>query len=158
MAKHLIDTDLYIDLIRSGGSLPVLRELYETQAPRIYFSSVVAQELLAGARSPAGRQHVETLLGPFEKAGRILTPSHKQWKEAGDVLAKLLKLRPDLKSKLSTLVNDCLLVLSARAIGAIVYTRNREDFTLLQKIRPFSLVVVNLGGPPNPSSTARLRP
>ncbi len=52
---------------------------------------------------------METLLGPFEKAGRIVTPSHKQWKEAGDALAKLLKLRPDLKRKLSALVTDYLL-------------------------------------------------
>ena len=49
MAKHLIDTDLYIDLIQSGGAPPVICELYEREAPGIYFSSVVAQELLAGA-------------------------------------------------------------------------------------------------------------
>lgn len=49
MAKHLIDTDLYIDLIQSGGAPPVISELYEREAPGIYFSSVVAQELLAGA-------------------------------------------------------------------------------------------------------------
>src|SRR5436853_6480395 len=30
-------------------------ELYEADAPGIYFSSIVAQELLAGAQSPAGR-------------------------------------------------------------------------------------------------------
>jgi predicted nucleic acid-binding protein len=53
MAKHLIDTDLYIDLIQSGTTLPLIRELYEKEAPGIYFSSIVAQELLAGARSPA---------------------------------------------------------------------------------------------------------
>ena len=29
MAKHLIDTDLYIDLIQSGGAVPIIRELYE---------------------------------------------------------------------------------------------------------------------------------
>jgi predicted nucleic acid-binding protein len=55
VAKHLIDTDLYIDLIQSGTTLPFIRELYDKEAPGIYFSSIVAQELLAGARSPAGR-------------------------------------------------------------------------------------------------------
>ena len=59
MAKHLIDTDLYIDLIQSGTTLPLIRELYDKEAPGIYFSSIVAQELLAGARSPAGRKRVE---------------------------------------------------------------------------------------------------
>ncbi len=47
MAKHLIDTDLYVDLIQSGTSLPLIRELYDKDAPGIYFSSIVAQELLA---------------------------------------------------------------------------------------------------------------
>lgn len=143
MAKHLIDTDLYVDLIQSGKTLPIIRELYEKEASGIYFSSVVAQELLAGARSPASKRHVETLLIPFEKAGRVVTPTHKQWKEAGDILARVLELRSDLKSKLPSLVNDCLLGLSARAIGATVYTRNRDDFVLLRSIRPFLLVVVN---------------
>jgi predicted nucleic acid-binding protein len=54
-----------------------------------------------------------------------------------------LELRPDLKTKLSALVNDCLLALSARDIGATLYTRNRDDFMLLRKVRPFSLVIVN---------------
>lgn len=143
MAKHLIDTDLYIDLIQSGGAVPIIRELYAKDAPGIYFSSIVAQELLAGARTPAGKRHVEFLLAPFERAGRIVTPAHKEWKEAGDMLARILERRPDLKSKLPGLVNDCLLALSARAIGATVYTRNRDDFLTLRQVRPFSLVVVN---------------
>jgi predicted nucleic acid-binding protein len=143
VAKHIIDTDLYIDLIQSGKTLPIIRELYEKETSGIYFSSVVAQELLAGARSPLGRRHVRTLLNPFEKAGRIVTPSHRQWREAGNILARVLELRPDLKSKLSALVNDCLLALSARSVGATLYTRNRDDFVLLQKIRAFSLVVVS---------------
>jgi len=143
VAKHVIDTDHYVDLIQSGKSLPIIRELYEKESPGIYFSSVVAQELLAGARSLAGRKHVETLLRPFEKAGRVVTPTHRDWKETGNILTRILELRPDLKSKLPALVNDCLLALSARAIGARLYTRNRDDFMLLQKIRRFFLVVVN---------------
>jgi len=143
VAKHVIDTDHYVDLIQSGKSLPIIRELYEKESPGIYFSSVVAQELLAGARSLAGRKHVETLLRPFEKAGRVVTPTHRDWKETGNILTRILELRPDLKSKLPALVNDCLLALSARAIGARLYTRNRDDFMLLQKARHFFLVAVN---------------
>ncbi len=108
MAKHLVDTDLYIDLIQTGTTLPFIQELYQKEAPGIYFSSVVAQELLAGAHSPGGRRHVEVLLRPFERTGRMITPSHKVWKEAGETLCRLLRLRPDLRSKLPGLVNDCL--------------------------------------------------
>ena len=142
MAKHLIDTDLYIDLIQSGITLPLIQEIYDKDTPGIYFSSVVAQELLAGARSPAGRRRVEVLYRPFERVGRVVTPSHSQWKDAGGILAKVLDDRPDLKTKLPALVNDCLLALSARSLGATLYTRNRDDFVLLQRIRSFYLVVI----------------
>ena len=142
MAKHLIDTDLYIDLIQSGITLPLIREIYDKDTPGIYFSSVVAQELLAGARSPAARRRVEILYRPFERVGRVVTPSHSQWKDAGGILAKVLDDRPNLKTKLPALVNDCLLALSARSLGASLYTRNRADFILLQSVRSFSLVVI----------------
>ena len=134
MAKHLVDTDVYIDLIQSGSTLPILRQLYEKEAPGIFFSSVVAEELLAGARS---------LFHPFEKAGRVVTPNHNVWKESGMVLAKILTRRPDLRIKLPALVNDCLIALSARFIGATVYTKNRDDFLLIQTIEQFQLVVIH---------------
>jgi predicted nucleic acid-binding protein len=118
VAKHLIDTDLYIDLIQSDITLPLIREIYDKDTPGIYFSSVVAQELLAGARSPAGRRRVEILYRPFERVGRVVTPSHSQWKDAGGILARVLDDRPDLKTKVPALVNDCLLALSARSLGA----------------------------------------
>jgi predicted nucleic acid-binding protein len=142
VAKHLLDTDLYIDLIQSGITLPLIREIYDKDTPGIYFSSVVAQELLAGARSPAARRRVEILYRPFERVGRVVTPSHSQWKDAGGILAKVLDDRPDLKTKLPALVNDCLLALSARSLGASLYTRNRDDFILLQSVRSFPLVVI----------------
>src|SRR5438094_228552 len=56
--------------------------------------------------------------------------------------SKLLSTRPDLKTKLPALLNDCLLALSARSLGATLYTRNRDDFILLRTIRSFSLVVI----------------
>jgi len=58
------------------------------------------------------------------------------------MLAKLMSTRPDLKAKLPALLNDCLLALSARSLGATLYTRNRDDFILLRTIRSFSLVVI----------------
>lgn len=142
MAKHLIDTDLYIDLIQTRTTHAFIREIYAKETPGIYFSSIVVQELLAGARSPAGRKRVEILFRPFERVGRVVTPGHNHWKEAGGLLAQVLRDRPDLKDKLPALVNDCLLALSARSLGATLYTRNRDDFTLLQSQRFFSLVVI----------------
>ena len=142
MAKHLIDTDLYIDLIQSGTTLPFICEIYGKDAPGIYFSSVVAQELLAGARTLAARKRVEILFRPFERVGRVVTPTHSHWKDAGLIIAQVLRDRPDLRNKLQALVNDCLLALSARSLGATLYTRNRDDFSVLQRQRSFSLIVI----------------
>ena len=143
MQKHVIDTDLYVDLIRTGKSHPVIREIYEKETPGIHFNSVVAQELLGGVRSALGRRLVRALLEPFERAGRIITPTHKVWKEAGYILSRIIRIHPEFKNKLPGLVNDSLLAASARSIGATLYTRNREDFQLIYGVQPFSLVVIH---------------
>jgi len=128
-------------VLQSGGPLPILRELYQGEASGIYFSSVVAQELLTGVRHPERPGNKwKRCSARLRKQARVVTPGHRQWKEAGDVFAKLLGQRLDLKSKLPALVNDCLLALSARAIGATLYSRNRDDFMMLRKMRTFSLV------------------
>jgi hypothetical protein len=143
VAKHLIDTDLYIDLIQSGTTLPFIRELYEKEAPGIYFSSVVAQEVLAGAWSRTGQkargnpiptireswtdrgswtQPLERCRGHFSRHSTRQTRAQKQTADIGERLfAGVLRPLP----------------------GAILYTRNRDDFALLQRRRSFSLVVLS---------------
>jgi predicted nucleic acid-binding protein len=143
MAKHLIDTDVYIDFLQSGKFHAGIARLYAQHTPGIYFSSVVVEELLRGAISSAERKNVETLYFPFERAGRIVTPTHLNWKETGEVLARIFREQPSLRSKLPQLVADCLIALSARAIGATVYTRNRVDFGLIQEFHHFTLAVVD---------------
>jgi predicted nucleic acid-binding protein len=142
MAKHLIDTDIYIDFLQSGKFHAEIARIYAEHAPGIYFSSVVVEELSAGAISPAERKNVEILYLPFERAGRVVTPTHVNWKETGDVLARIFREQPSSRAKLPQIVADCLIALSARSIGATVYTRNRADFELVQRFRRFTLVVL----------------
>lgn len=142
MAKHLIDSDVYIDFLRSGKFHAEIARLYAEYTPNLYFSSVVIEELLAGARSPVERKNVELLYLPFEQAGRIVTPSHAHWKATGNLLARIFRVQSSARSKLPHLVADCLIAISTRAIGATVYTRNREDFELIRRFRDFSLVVL----------------
>lgn len=143
MSKHLIDTDLYLDLIRTGESHSIISEIYKRETPGIYFSSVVAQELLSGAQSNVARKLVQKLILPFEKARRIVTPTHGTWKKAGNLIALILRKFPQYRAKLPGLVNDVLLAADARSIGATLYTRNREDFLLINSIQPFSLVLIH---------------
>jgi predicted nucleic acid-binding protein len=142
MKKLLLDTDLYIEFLRKGTYHKIIRDVYTYETPGIYFSSVVIQELLAGAIGKEGRKNVEILYQPFERAGRIVTPTHNNWKEAGSILSLLRIKRKDLMNKVSTLINDTLIALSARSIGATVYTSNVADFHIIRELSKFSLVVI----------------
>jgi predicted nucleic acid-binding protein len=87
-------------------------------------------------------KNVELLYLPFERARRVVTPSHTHWRDTGNLLARIFHEQPSSRSKLPHLVADCLIAVSARAVGATVYTRNRSDFQLIQGFRRFSLVVL----------------
>ena len=56
LMKYIIDTDLYIELLRTGQYHDIIAEIYTYETPNIYFSSVVAQELLSGVVSEDGRK------------------------------------------------------------------------------------------------------
>jgi predicted nucleic acid-binding protein len=79
---------------------------------------------------------------PFERAGRIVAPTHANWKEIGDLLVRIFAEQPSYRSKLPHIVADCLIAMSARAIGATVYTRNRQDFELIRRFLHFALAVL----------------
>ena len=144
MRKHLVDTSVYIDLLRSGAPASFLANLYAADTPGIYFSSVVIEELLAGVIDDTGRRAVTSLYRPFERVGRVLTPSHAIWKQAGQFLAWARQERPGVSAKLPRLTNDALIALSARSIGATVYTSNRDDFELIRSWRPLALQVLEV--------------
>jgi predicted nucleic acid-binding protein len=58
------------------------------------------------------------------------------------VLARINRQEPAQRTRLARLVNDVLLAMSARQIGATLYTFNREDFTLIARYKTFSLVLL----------------
>ena len=142
MAKYLIDSDLYVGLLLTGQCRDIIAEIYSLETPNIYFSSVVAQELLSGVINKTGKRSVEAVIQPFEKAGRIVTPGHAAWKEAGYVLSQLRDKKPHLRAKLSHMINDALIAMSARSIGATVVTLNSDDFEAIKSVRNFSYITV----------------
>ena len=121
-----------------------VRPRYLRDLPLTYFSSVVMQELLAGARTPRQRRQVAALYAPFERVRRIITPSHLTWKEVGSVVAVVLEKTPQFRSKPAAgLLNDVLIALSGRSIGARVVTGNGQDFRLIQQFRDFALEIID---------------
>jgi predicted nucleic acid-binding protein len=141
--RLLFDTSVYITILRDETFAREFRPRYLKDIPRIHFSSVVIQELLAGARTPQHKRQAADLYEPFERAKRIVAPSHSVWKDAGTLFSLLADQAPQFRSKLSQgFLNDVLIALSGRFIGATIVTRNGEDFQLIQQFKSFSLEVI----------------
>lgn len=107
-----------------------------------HLSSVVVEELYAGALDARAIGLVESYVGALERAGRVIAPAFQDWKEAGRLIARATRKETSRKSKVQQMLNDILLALCARRIGADLFTFNREDFQLIHRYRPFSLKVL----------------
>ena len=138
MRRIVIDTNLYIDWLNAGKHEAVL---FRRDAVK-YMSAVVMMELFAGASSEPDRKRLRGIMASFAKTGRILLPSIVVYEEAGNVLRKLQASRGYNPTGASSLVNDVLIALSARSIGATVITQNERDFVSIQGIQSFKLEVV----------------
>jgi len=142
-SRLVFDTSVYIAILRDGGFAASFRERYRRDVPRTHMCSVVVQELLAGARTAHHRKLAAALYEPFERARRVVVPTHRVWKDAGTVLATLWSRLPAARSRVARgLVNDAVIALTARSIGAGVVTRNEKDFRLIREIRSFDLEIV----------------
>ena len=137
MQRVVIDTNIYIDWLNAGRYEEII---FQREAVK-YLSAVVLMELLAGAFSTRDRRFIRDITLPFAKANRIVTPTVSIYEEAGDVLRRLQSLYGYSMPSAYGLVNDVLIALSARSIGASVITQNERDFAAIQSVRPFKLVV-----------------
>jgi predicted nucleic acid-binding protein len=99
-------------------------------------------ELFAGAFSTQDRRLIRSITLPSARANRIVTPTVSIYEEAGDVLRRLQRVHGYSMPGAYGLVNDVLIALSARSLGASVITQNERDFTAIRSVRPFKLVVV----------------
>ena len=139
MRRLVIDTNLYIDWLNRGSHEEIL---FRRDAVK-YLSAVVLMELRAGAFSLRDRRVLQRLEAAFEGAGRILTPSRGVFAEAGDTLRRLQADRGYNVAAQHSIVNDVLIALSARSIGATVVTQNARDYRAIQTIRPFRLAIAS---------------
>ncbi len=110
-----------------------------------HLSSIVVEELYAGALDGPAIRLVERYVGALERAGRLVNPTFQEWKEAGRLVAQITRKEPGRKAKVQQMLNDILLALSARRIGAELFTFNRDDFNLIHRYRPFALRVLTPG-------------
>jgi len=76
---------------------------------------------------------------PMERTGRIVSPVFDDWIDASDVVTAIEERDRGWRSKLPALLNDILIALCARRIGATLITYNGDDFRLIGCHTKFSL-------------------
>ena len=138
MRRLVIDTNVYIDWLNGGRYEEIL---FQRDAVK-YLSAVVLMELRAGAFSPADRRVLRRLEAAFERTGRLLAPTWIVFAEAGDALRQLQVDQGYGIRAGRSIVNDVLIALSARSIGATVVTQNERDYRAIERVRPFRLSIV----------------
>jgi predicted nucleic acid-binding protein len=123
---YTLDTNVVIDALRRPVDMSRLQEFLTWALPQTALSSVVASELLAGARTESARRVVEReFLGAFERRGRIVAPSVAAWTQTGLALSRA----PGSEAW----QNDLLLAHTAREYGWTVITRD-TDFARLRPL------------------------
>ena len=136
MIKLVLDTNLYVGWLNQG--------LYEALVvgPGFvrYLSSVVQMELRVGASTRPARRLLDHLVRAHAASSRLVAPSTSVFDEAGLVLRALRMAGREVRH--AALVNDVLIALSARRLGATLYTANADDFTAIRRVRDFNLEVV----------------
>ena len=93
-----------------------------------FLSAIVVQELRAGVRTARDVRNLErSIVQPFERRGRVFTPSAAAFKESGRVLADLAAAEgvEFIRSRRS-LPNDTLLAASCREHGITLISRDRD--------------------------------
>ena len=139
----LLDTNVYLDALKSAAGATRFERQFLPLVFQTYLSSVVVEELYAGALDEGAVRLVERQVGALERVGRLVTPLFEDWKKAGKLVALITRREPGRKPKVQQMLNDILLALSARRMGADLYTLNRDDFKLIRRYQPFSLKLLD---------------
>lgn len=131
----LFDSSVYIEAFRLGGEPSLILRRLAAGDP-IWLSSVVLEELLAGARGSDARV-IDLMEQHFRRIGRAIVPNLGDWAETGRVLARLGAKYGYEKVGRGRLTNDVLIALSAFRMGITVITKNERDFARIAGFRPF---------------------
>ena len=140
--KYLLDTNVYLGAARSEVERNRFRQTFYPLLPATYLSSIVAYELYVNARDGRTRNLLAEFIRPMERTGRIVNPTFDDWVEAAAIIITIEEKERSWRSKLPALLNDILISLCARRIGATLLTYNKDDFRLIRRHKDFSLRVL----------------
>jgi predicted nucleic acid-binding protein len=140
--NYLLDTNVYLEAFRSDEKKSQFRQTFFPLLPVTFLASVVAYELNVNAKNRHTRALLQEFVGPMERTGRFVSPTFGDWVEAAAVVTMIETKARSWRSKLPSLLNDILIALCARRIGAILVTYNKDDFQLIRGYKDFSLRVL----------------
>lgn len=135
LEKVLLDTNLYIEWLNDG----CYEELMLGPGLVRYLSAVVHMELSVGARSLPARRALNQLLRAYRSGDRLVVPDADVFSRAGELLQRLRDSGREIRK--ASLVNDVLISLSARSIGAMVLTSD-QDFEAIGGVLDFRFKIV----------------
>lgn len=141
----LLDTCVYLHVLR-GRTPHEVDGLLRTRT--IHHSATALAELTHrfGARVPtdARERSARARLAQVIRAipsHRIVVPAVAIWGEAGIIAGLRARLGGFAPGREQEALNDALILLQARAIGAAVLTANTSDYDILQQLEPSSRVL-----------------
>jgi predicted nucleic acid-binding protein len=130
--KIVLDTNIYVDWFNKG----LREELMLGPGYVRYLSAVVQMELRVGATMLPARRALDQVVRAYRAADRIVAPDTEIFDHAGRVLQRLREAGREIRR--ASLVNDVLIALSARALGATMVTVD-EDYEVIRSIVDFKL-------------------
>lgn len=140
--KVILDTNVYVSACRSEEARARFRTRFFPLLPVTFLAAVVAHELRVNAAGRPTRRLVQEFIGPMESRGRSVSPTFADWIEAAAIVTAIFERDRSWRSKLPALLNDTLIALCARRIGATLFTYDGQDFRLIRRHREFALRVL----------------
>jgi predicted nucleic acid-binding protein len=125
----LFDTSILIPMIRGEAYETLFQGALRTGRARL--SSVVMQELYAGARTPADKRDYDEINRAFLNR-QYIVPHHEDWILSGILLARYQRLYGDVEPR--DHINDILIAICAVKTNATLVTENTDDMKRWQRM------------------------
>lgn len=122
--KVILDTNIFVDYLRL--QLHTDWVFGNVGSAIRFLSSVVLMELRLGADTPRRKRAVDRIKAAFPD-NRFIAPTAELYDKAGKVFRLLYGDGRGFNDRLGPM-NDILIALTARGIGAMVITRNIDEF------------------------------
>lgn len=132
----VLDTNVYLDVDGDAALAGRVAAFLAEQVEAVGLSSVVLAELLIGVTTGAERRRLMAATTGAVASEHVLTPTDADWRRAGDALNQL---GGDAVTRGRSFWNDLLIAASCARVGAMLVTRNVDDFRRIRRVIPVTI-------------------